>query len=72
MCTNPKLDLANINAYTKFGEILLICSQEIEQKRDSEHKSRVISGTNVQKMMCNFGKFCQFVLKILSRNEILA
>ena len=56
MCTNPKLDLANINAYTKFGEILLICSQEIEQKRNSEHKSRVISGTNVQKMMCNFGE----------------
>ena len=25
---NPNLDLVNINAYTKFGEILSICSQE--------------------------------------------
>ena len=26
MCYNPKLDLVNINAYIKFGEILSICS----------------------------------------------
>ena len=32
MCNNPKLDLANINAYTKFNEILSICSQDIERK----------------------------------------
>ena len=29
---NPKLDLAKMNAYIKFGEILPIGSQDIEQK----------------------------------------
>ena len=33
--SNPNLDLININAFTKFGEILSICSQDIEQKRNS-------------------------------------
>ena len=32
MCNNPKLDLVNMNAYIKFGEILSICSQDIERK----------------------------------------
>ena len=31
---NPKLDLVNMNAYIKFGEILSICSQDIEQRRN--------------------------------------
>ena len=31
---NPKLDLVNMNAYFKFGEILLICSKDIERKRN--------------------------------------
>ena len=31
---NPKLDLVNINAYIKFGEILLIGSKDIERKGD--------------------------------------
>ena len=35
MCNNPKLDLVNMNAYIKFGENLLIYSQDIEQKRNS-------------------------------------
>ena len=30
---NPSLDLVNINDYIKFGEILSICSQDIEQKK---------------------------------------
>ena len=30
---NPNQDLGNINAYIKFGEILSICSQDIEWKR---------------------------------------
>ena len=34
MCNDPKLDLAKMNAYIKFGEILEICSQDIEQKRN--------------------------------------
>ena len=32
-CNNPKLDLVNMNAYIKFGEILSISSQDIEWKR---------------------------------------
>ena len=33
-CNNPKLDLVNSNAYIKFGEIMSICSQDIERKRN--------------------------------------
>ena len=33
---NPNLDLANMNAYTKFGEILTICSPDIGRKRNSD------------------------------------
>ena len=29
---NPNIDLVNINAYAKFGQIPSICSQDIEQK----------------------------------------
>ena len=35
MCNNLKLDLVNMNAYMKFGENLLICSQDIELKQYS-------------------------------------
>ena len=31
----PKLGFVNINAYAKFDQIPSICSQEIEQKRNS-------------------------------------
>ena len=34
MCNNPKLDIAKMNADIKFGEILSIGSQDIEQKRN--------------------------------------
>ena len=33
--SNPNLDLINVYAFTKFGEILSICSQDIEQKQNS-------------------------------------
>ena len=33
---NPNLDLVKINAYTKFDEIMSICSKDIEQKRNSD------------------------------------
>ena len=36
-CNNPNVDLVNINAYIKFGEILSIYFQDID----------------VRKMMCN-------------------
>ena len=32
-CTDPKIDVVNINAYLRFGEILSICSQDIERKQ---------------------------------------
>ena len=32
-CTDPKIDVVNINAYLKFGEILSIYSQDIERKQ---------------------------------------
>ena len=31
---NPKLDLVNMNVYMKFGEIMSICSQDIERRRN--------------------------------------
>ena len=31
----PKLDLVNVDVHTKFGQILTICSQDIERKRNS-------------------------------------
>ena len=39
---NPNLDLLNINAYTKFGQILSI--QDIHQKRNSERNSEINQG----------------------------
>ena len=33
---NPKLDLGNGEAHTKFGRILTIHSQDIERKRNSD------------------------------------
>ena len=33
---NPNLDTINVNVYTKFGLILSIGSQDIEQKQNSE------------------------------------
>ena len=33
---NPKLDLVNDDVHTKFGRILSIRSQDIEQKQNSE------------------------------------
>ena len=31
MSNNPNVELVNINTYAKFGEIPLICSQNIQQ-----------------------------------------
>ena len=33
---NPKLDHVNVDVHTKFGQILSICSQDIERKRNSD------------------------------------
>ena len=34
MCNNPNVDVVNMDTYIKFGEILSICSQDIEWKRN--------------------------------------
>ena len=36
MGNNPKLDLVNVDVYTKFGQILSIGSQDIERKQHSD------------------------------------
>ena len=33
---NPKLDLGNVNAHTKFDQILSIGSQDMERKQNSD------------------------------------
>ena len=33
-CNKPKLDLVNMNAHIKFGEIMYSRSQDIERKRN--------------------------------------
>ena len=33
---NPKVDVVNVDVHTKFGRILSIRSQDIEQKRNSD------------------------------------
>ena len=34
MGNNPELELVNVDVHTKFGQILSICSQDIEQKKN--------------------------------------
>ena len=36
MCNNPNLDVVNVNVYAKFCHILSICSQNTEQKWNSD------------------------------------
>ena len=31
---DPKLDFVNVNTYIKFGEIMSVCSQDVEWKRN--------------------------------------
>ena len=54
---NPNLDLVNTNAYTKFGKILIIGSQDIKRKQNYEQNSTKVksmnSVKNVRKMMRN-------------------
>ena len=35
MSNNPNIDLNNVNVHTKFGQILSVCSEDIEQKQNS-------------------------------------
>ena len=40
MFNNPDVDLVNMDAYIKIGEILSICSQDIEGKRNFGVKNK--------------------------------
>ena len=50
---NSNLDLVNINAQTKFGQILFISSQDIELHRNLTSIKGHNSVTNLQKMTGN-------------------
>ena len=50
MFNNANLDLANINAYIRFGENLKICSKHIKRKLNSGVNQGHNSGTNVRRM----------------------
>ena len=41
---NPNLDIVNINAQIKFGEILSICSPDIEWKQKSDKNQGPLLG----------------------------
>ena len=56
MCNNPKLDLVNMNAYINFGEILFICSQDIERKRNFGVNQGPLLWYKCAKMMCSNAK----------------
>ena len=42
MGNNPKLDFVNADVHTKFGQILLIRSQVMEPKQNSDKPSRAL------------------------------
>ena len=46
---NPKLDLVNVDVHTKFGQILSIHSQDIEQKRNIDVKQGLLLRQNFAK-----------------------
>ena len=45
MCNNHNLDPIKMNAYIKFGEILSLCSQDIERNRNNEQNSDISQGS---------------------------
>ena len=52
---NQKLDLVNVDVHTKFGQILSICSQDIERKRNfgnNEGPKGNNSSANLGKLTC--------------------
>ena len=36
MGDNPKLDYVNVDVHTKFGQIVSVCSRDIERKQNSD------------------------------------
>ena len=64
-CNNPKLDLVNVNVHTKFGQILSICSQDIERKRNFGNNEGPSKGNNFCKfgetdMHLHISRYCQY------------
>ena len=49
MGNNPKLDLVNVDVYTKFGLILSSHSQDIERKRNSDVNQGLLLRQNFAK-----------------------
>ena len=82
---NPNLNLVNDNVYTKFGLNLFIRSQDIEQKPHSDinqghllcckftKNNTLQSQLRSCQCMCTqtMVKFCPFIPKILTKNQIL-
>ena len=71
MCSNPNLDLVNINAYTNFGKILSICAQDIEQqlncdgwndRRTTDNRNQEFVGYNKSGTFICKDKYFIFVL----------
>ena len=56
MPNNPNLGLGNINAYTNFGQILSVNSQDIERKQKSDICQRAIALLQ----MCEKSRSCQY------------
>ena len=50
---NPKLDHVNVDVHTKVGQILSICCQDIERKRNSDVNIGSSKGNNSS---ANLGK----------------
>ena len=53
MGNNPKLDLVNVDVHTKYGQILSICSQDIERKQKSDVNQGLLLHQNLAK---NYGQ----------------
>ena len=57
---NPKVDLVSLNSYTKFGQNLSICSQDIEQKQAFGVKSWAITPNNQNLDLFNMNACIKF------------
>ena len=66
MCDNPNLDIVSIDAYTKFGKILSICSQDIERKRNYDGRNDGKPKSSIAQLFSKGGyKYKQHVCDIL-------
>ena len=64
---NPKLDLADVDGHTKFGQILSIGAQDIERKRNFGSNEGPFTGNNsfanLRKLTCIYtfiNRYCQY------------